>query len=166
MADIDIRISVRGEQELKNMARRLREAGMGQLQKELNKELREAGRPVIEEIRAAARAVHVTGDRGGAGTPKGSTRLRARVASAVRMSIAAKGIRFTVQGSAVGAYGSTLAAYLDFETAPNWRHPVFGGPAWSGQTGQPYFFVTIRANETRFMEACERAMETVFSKIA
>lgn len=167
-ADIAIRIATEGEDNFRKVGAILRSYGDGkEINQQLRTHLRDMGAPIIAELRAAVMGVVVTSKLGGAGRPHRETGLRARVASAVRMSVAYSGINFTVLGSAVGAYGSTLAKYLD-STLPGykvWRHPVFGSDRWESQAGQPWFFDTIDAHEEDFAKACMDAIDEVLTQI-
>lgn len=169
--DIEIRLFTGGEQELRALAARMRRAGNGELQLKLRRNLRAAGQPVLSELRSAVRAVQVSSSRGGTAHPDYSRELRIRVAKALRLSVAYRGIRFNVLGSTMGdaKYGAALAKYLD-GTLPGykrWRHPVFGNQElWEEQTGQPWFFVTIMANANRFEQACVDAVNDIIGEIA
>lgn len=166
--DAEIRIQIQGEQEMRALAQRLRSASTNQdLQKALNRNLRDKGQPVIAELRSAVMGVQVTSTKGGMGKPKYQRGLRARVAKAVRMSIAAKGIRFNVESGRVGAYGAALTKYLDSELPgyKDWRHPVFGRDIWTVQHGQPWFFQTIRVHADSFENACISAVNDFLAKI-
>lgn len=169
--DIEVRLFSGGEQEFRAVAARMRRAGMGELQLKLRRNLRAAGQPVLAELRTAVRGVEVTSSRGGTAHPDYSRKLRERVAKALRLSVAYRGIRFNVQGQAMGdeRYGAALAKYLD-ATLPGykkWRHPVFGNTeVWEEQTGKPWFFVTIMANAERFEDACEQAINEIIGEIA
>lgn len=172
MADgeIEIRLRTDGEAEFRALAQRLRRAASGELERKLRRNLREAGRPVVAHLRTAVMAVNVTSSRGGTADPSYSRQLRQRVASAIRLSVAFQGIRFAVQGSAVGdgKYGLTLPKYLDGELPmyKNWRHPVFGQEGvWEVQHGKPWFFVTIREHAADFEEACVAAINEIVMEI-
>lgn len=167
--DLEIRIQANGEGGLRAVARALREAAAGGLQRALNRNIRDRGAPIIGELRSAVLAVEVESSRGGVARPDYSRALRARVASAVRMSIAFRGIRFGVESSRIGdgRYSTTLVKYLDSELPgyQNWRHPVFGRDVWAVQRGKPWFFETIRRHSLDFQRACEDAMDETIQKI-
>lgn len=168
-ADIDVRIQVIGQDEFRALAARLRQVKAGnEIQKRLNQNLRSKGQPVIQELRSAVMGVQVTSSKGGMGKPHYERGLRAKVAKAVRMSIAAKGIRFNVESGRVDSkYGGALAKYLDSELPgyKDWRHPVFGRDIWTVQHGSPWFFQTIRAHADSFENACVSAINDVLAKI-
>lgn len=167
-ADAEVRIQVQGEKEMRALAQRLRSASTnGNLQNALNRRLRDKGQPVIAELRAAVMGVQVTSSKGGLGKPQYKRNLRGRVAAAVRMSIAAKGIRFNVESGRVGAYGAALTKYLDSELPgyKDWRHPVFGRDIWTVQHGSPWFFQTIRLHADSFENACISAINDFLAKL-
>lgn len=168
--EIDIRINTDGEQTFRALSARLKEASTGgKLNRDLRANLRKAGAPVVGELRAAVQAVVVQSSKNGLGRPHYSRRLRARVASAVRLSVAYKGVRFNVQGALVDEkYGNALAKYLDGEIPQYkaWRHPVFGRDVWTVQYGSPWFFETVRLHAEDFEQACAQAMNDAFRNIA
>lgn len=171
MADMEVRLYASGENELRALANRMRAAGAGDLQLKLRRNLRAAAQPVLNDLRVAVRAVEVSSSRGGAAHPSYSRQLRERVAKALRISVAYRGVRFAVQGQAMGdeKYGAALAKYLDGELPGyrRWRHPVFGQDrVWEEQNGRPWFFVTIMANADQFEAACEQAVNEVIGEIA
>jgi hypothetical protein len=163
--DLEIRLNTKGEQSFRRLSRDFGEAARGGLQTKLRENIRRTADPVLNDIRARCLAVEVSSSRGGNARPNYSRGLRRRVAAAVRVTVAYRGVRFGVQGSSVGPYGAALAAYLNFETAPNWRHPVFGHRVWEAQRGQPFFFVTINHHADDFEDACWRAIDEVLRRL-
>lgn len=181
-----ISISTKGAEEFRALAKRLREAGRKDLRKELRTKINEAGRPVLDEVRAAVRALPVSGGRGG-GTKqrlsfleersKGSKRkavtsvraernrrrragLRASIASATKLQITAKGVRFVVNSNRLPVDQRTLPRHLD--SPKGWRHPVFGDrDKWVHQHGKPYFGATIKKNAPKFRQAIFAAMDEI-----
>lgn len=125
-------ISVTGAGEIAALARRLRDAGRGDLRLELSRAIRAAGKPVAEGARRDVLALPAHG-------PK-HTALRKRVARTVKLSVrtggASVGVRITAgtRGTDVG----TLARYMNRGT---WRHPVYGNRnAWVTQSVPPGWF--------------------------
>jgi len=168
--DMEIRLLTDGEKDFRALAANLRRAGNGQLQLALRRNLRAAAQPVLGELRTAVQAVTVSSSRGGTAHPDYSRQLRSRIAKALRISVAYRGVRFNVQGQAMGdpKYGAVLAKYMD-STLPGyqkWRHPVFGNTeVWEEQRGQPWFFVTIMENAATFEAACVEAVNEVIREI-
>lgn len=166
-----IRVRVGSTSELSRLAKRFRAAANGGLQRDLSVGIRREGRPVLREIKTAVRALEVGSTKGGTARPDTSTNLRGRLAAATTMDPHGVGIRFEVHGPRVHPkYGHRLAKLSDTELAPRWRHPVFQHARrertpWTQQTGKPWFFVTIRAAESRFRGAVLRAMEVTARKI-
>lgn len=168
--EIEIRINTEGEDTFRALGARFREYSTGtKLSNDLRSKLRKVGEPVIGDLRAAVMGVSVQSSREGLGRPHYSRQLRARVASAIRLSVAYKGVRFNVQGALVDhKYGNALAKYLDGElpTHRNWRHPVFGRDVWTVQYGSPWFFETIRVHAGDFEQACADVMTEALRNIA
>lgn len=168
MATLPIFVSVQGAQELQALSRRLRDAGRGDLRRRLRSEIRDAGRPVITDLRRAVMGVDVSSTRGGMAPPVRSTNLRRRTARATRLSVTQNGIRIRVRSTMVDRRYPSLPKYLDASLGrfDRWRHPVFGNKkAWTQQTGEPWFFVTIHRHRRDFRRACFNAMERIANEI-
>jgi hypothetical protein len=168
---VTIRLRVTNTAQLRTTARRFRAAANGGLQRDLSAGISREGRPVLRQIKTTVRALQIGSTKGGMGRPQGSTNLRGRLAAATTMDPHGVGVRFEVHGMRVHPkWGHRLAKLTDTELEPRWRHPVFrwAGRArtkWTEQTGQPWFFVTIRAAEDKFAAAVRRAMEKTARKI-
>lgn len=163
-------VSVQGGEELRELSRKLKAQGRGDLQKKLRRNIREAGKPVVADMRSAVMGVKVTSSKGGTARPDRSTGLRARTARAIGISQTRKGIRIRVSANKFGPYGVTLPRYLDADAGPRWkrwRSPIFWpGPIGTApakrvkqQMGSPYFFSTIRKHRAAFRRAVFEAME-------
>lgn len=175
MPPLPIFVSVQGAQQLEALSRRLKDAGRGDLQKQLRREIREAGKPVIADIRQAVMNVDVKSTPGGVAPPDRSTNLRARTAAATGLSVTQRGIRIRVRGAKVDPRYPSLVKYLDgsFGKYGRWRHPVF----WPGrigtapanrvvqQSGEAYFFVTILRHRRQFRHACFTAIRKTNEQI-
>lgn len=164
MPGITVRVANRSE--LTKLARRLRAAGNGGLQRDLSAGIRRESRSVLGEVKSTVRGLEVGSERGGIAPPDTSTRLRARLAAATTVQSQGVGVRYEVHGSRVGPYGHRLAKLSDTELAPRWRHPVFGNRnVWRTNVGQPWFFSTIRRARPRFAAGVRSAMEKTAKKI-
>ncbi|MFC5996954.1 hypothetical protein ACFQE5_22340 [Pseudonocardia hispaniensis] len=152
---------IHGQEQYRALARRLREAGRGDLQRKLTKAIRAEGDPALRAVRAAWMTVDVTSSRSGGS----SSGLRARVAAATRISILGSGIRIRVEGKRVDpVYGRSLSYGLD--GLGRWRHPVFGNrEVWEQQRGQEVFYSTLRRYESRWRAGIEQAMADVARQI-
>lgn len=179
-----ILVQAEGGRELKELNRRMKNAGDGKaLKRRLRQEIKDAGDPVVQDLRAAVRRVNVTSSQGGTARPDRSTGLRRRVARATGLSITTSGIRIRVSPkkvsrgqSATGkSYGDTLPKYLDASVGryDRWRHPVFFPGSISEapsrrvvqQEGQPWFFPTITKHRSDFRSAVFAAMEDINDQI-
>lgn len=169
MADLPIQVSIDGAERLRRLSRELRDAPK-ELQRGLRKEIRDAATPVVADVRRAALAVEVSSTRGGHARPDHSTGLRAAVARATGVSITTRGIRIRVSGRKLGkTHHPKLARYLDASLGRyrRWRHPVFGDrDTWVEQSGQPFFYSTIRRHRRDFRRACFKAMDNVAERIS
>lgn len=161
-----ITVNVGSTAELKKLARRLRAAGAGGLERELQAGIRRPAATVLAQTKAAVSGASFTGSRGGVGEPNTASGLRGKLAAATEVGPRGTGVRFQVNGPQVdNRYGTRLAKLSDTELAPRWRHPTFGRRGWTTQKGQPWFFVTIRAGESRFRSGLERAMQIIARRI-
>lgn len=166
---LPIFVSVEGARQLKDLNRRLKDAGRGDLRKQLRAEIKDAGRPVLTDMRRAVMAVDVSSTKGGRARPSRSTNLRARTAKATKLSVTQTGIRIRTDGKRVDPAYPSLPKYLDASLGryDRWRHPVFGNPnVWTQQKGQPWFFVTAAKHAPEFRRAVFRAMNKISDKIA
>jgi hypothetical protein len=183
MPPIRISIAATNVSEYRKLAKELRKAGKTDLRKQLRKQIADAGRPVLDDVKAAVRDMPVT-SRGGGGAQRrrfnvarASTErakasaarrgagLRSTIASATKLQITAKGVRFVVQSSKLPADQRTLPRHLDSEKG--WRHPVFGDrDVWVTQKGRPYFGSTIKRKAPAFRKAIVDAMEKIRQQLS
>lgn len=154
---------VAGAAELQRLSRQLKEAGRGDLQRKLVRNIRREGDPGLRAVQAKFLGVDVeaTPSRGGGG----STGLRARIAAATKLQVTGRGIRYRTIGRQVDPeYGDTLVNGVN-NTGP-WKHPVFGNRrAWVTQHGQEVFDPTLLGYEPRFRKACLDAMDETAAQI-
>lgn len=157
---------VAGAEQYKRLARRLADAGRGDLQRRLTREIRREGADALSDVRRAWRTVDVRSSGGGVVPPDRSTGLRRRVAAATRISVLGSGIRIRVEGKRVDpVYGQSLSRGLD--GLGRWRYPVFGNRAVRGENfGQEVFYRTLRRHEPRWRRGVIRAMEATAREIA
>lgn len=154
-------MKVIGAEQYKALAKRLKKAGRGDLQRKLTRNIRKVGDPALRATKSAWMGVEVSSTRGGGK----SSGLRGRVAGATRISILGSGIRIRVEPKQVDpAYGKSLSFGLD--GLGRWRHPVYGNPlVWTQQTGQEVFYKTLTAYEPKFRKGVEEAMEEIAREI-
>lgn len=149
-----VRMGVNGTQDARALQRRLRAAARGGLQRELERNLRAAGRPVVAALRAEILAMPTTGSK--------STGLRAKIAAATRSAPRIGGVRFYV---ATGALGQQAVLPEKIEAGPGWWHPVFGRPPFVHQNSWPWFERTVQAHADDMRDAVEDAMQRVANMI-
>lgn len=156
-----IRIKVSNRSRLQRLARRLRDAAGGEVQRKLVEGVVDESQAALAAVRAAWLGVDVTSE-GAGGTSSG---LRARTAAATGVEPTGRGVHFEVDGPAVDpAYGRSLAWYLN--GVGRWRHPVFGNTnAWTQQRGQTVFAPTLRAHEPLWLARLERVCDEVAREI-
>lgn len=144
--------------DLELLGRRLKTADK-QLRKDLLREIRTAGKPTIEDIRASALAT--LPNRGGLANRVGKdTKFGTRTRTAGRSA----GVQIRSTGGA--SSGRTLKS-LDEEGT--WRHPLFGNrKVWVGQSdgaAEGWFTEPIEDDLPRFRKAVLDAMEKTANEI-
>lgn len=192
MAGARLSLSLVGAQEWRQLSRNLRGAANRGMRAALRKRIQDAGRPVLDEVKAAARSIPVTSEGGGGAdrrrtfnslqagrraaksgkdigkaAARGGRRnagLRSSVAAATKLQITARGIRFAVDSSNLPESQRSLPRHLD--SPKGWRHPVFGNTQnWVHQQGRPYFASTISRSAPKFRQSILDAMEDVKNQI-
>lgn len=162
MPSAQVSLGIKGGEQFKALARKLKEQERGDLQRNLRRNIRQAGKPAEADLKAAVMRVRVTSDKGGAVPPDRSTGLRMRTARAVRTKVTVKGIRVIVDAKKLGPFGNRLPRYLDasIPSMRRWRHPVFGNrEVWVEQQGAAWFFVTMQRRAPSFQRAVIDAMK-------
>lgn len=138
--------TVRGEEGLRQVARRLRLAGDGGkiLRKRMRVAIVAAAKPIRDEARQNALAIPSKGT--------GHTGLRSAIARAtktrVRMSGRSAMVAVETDPRSMPAGKRNLPSYM--EGLGRWRHPTFGKAPWKDQPAHPYFF---RAAEHHILDA-------------
>lgn len=182
MPPLGISLAATNVSAYRDLAKKLRQAGRKDLRKELRQKITEAGRPVLDDVKAAARDIPVTSrgggraqrrkynverattDRAKASAARRGSGLRATIAAATKLQVTAKGVRFVVQSSKLPPDQQSLPRHLDSERG--WRHMVFGNrDVWVAQKGRPYFAVTIKKRAPAFRRAILTAMEKIRSDL-
>lgn len=184
MAAVQFSMSTQGAREYRDLAARLKKAARKDLRAALRKRITDAGRPVVDEVKAAVQNLPITGTRGG-GTKqrKGHNVARARateraknaarrrkaglrrtIASATRLQVTARGVRIVVNSGRLPESQRTLPRHLD--SPKGWRHPVFGNKEhWVHQQGKPYFATTIKRRAPQFRQAVLKAMDEIRAEL-
>jgi hypothetical protein len=170
---------VRGAQQLTDLSRQIREVGDRELRAELRRGFRDAGKPVVADLKQAVRSISSTADSHGGGSraraahrnARRVTRahgLRNRIASLIRFKVTLSGrnvgVRVEVDTSGLPPDQRTLPQHLD--AADGWRHPVYGNrDAWVTQHGQPWWEVTIARHQAQFERDAAAVMERVADRL-
>ncbi len=123
------------------------------LAKAIRKELREAAKPAIADVRSEVRSLPTKGRSSG---------VRDAVAAGVglRVSTAVKGGAVTITASSrrLPAKHKAMNRLLNKRS---WRHPVFGDRnTWAVQTSTPYFQPTIARHTGELRAAVVRAIDS------
>lgn len=148
--------SIKAGAEFDRLARRLREAGERDLQRELQQALEKGANKIAEAQKRTVKSLPTHGRK--------HTGLRARVAKEVRVQVqtsAYGGVRI-VEGK-TSALGN-LPAHMN---AGSWRHPVFGNrEIWRTQKIAPgWFYFPAHEHSEWVRIELEKAMKSVADKI-
>lgn len=146
-------VQVRGAENFMRLSKALKAAGQKELRKELNKNLRDAVKPLIPLTRAAARSTLPS--RGGLAAEVARAPQRAQVRTGQNTA----GVRLVVgkrRGSAAGSANRGVV-----------RHPVFGRDVWVEQKVTPGWFddTLEQAAPDEVRKRCEAAIEAVAEKV-
>jgi hypothetical protein len=157
-------LTVRGQGELRRLARDLRSAGDQQhINAELRRELMVVGRKGAAAVRASVRATPSKGQSARAGRRS----LRAAIASATEAKVrnsTRPGVIVWVNPGRMPAGERALPGLLDGQG--RWRHPVFGNKrVWRGQRSHPYFDRAIRPIEGELADAGDRVLDNIANEI-
>lgn len=152
--------AVHDAERYRQLSRKLREAGRGDLQRRLNREIRREGAGALQAVRRAWLGIDVTSSpsRGGGE----SSGLRSRTAAATRIQVLQSGIRVSVAGNRVDPrYGRSLTRGLN--GMGRWRFPVWGNreAPWVQNFGEEVFYTTLRRYEPRWRRGVQRVMDDV-----
>lgn len=180
-------VYVRNDQQFLRLARELRGPANKELRKQLGKALRQRATPVVQDVRAAVRAIPAKGSRGGGTAARTAARrvtksgkvrknprprglrdtIAASTAFQLRLSGSSPAVRILVRQSSLPANQRYLPSRLN--NPQGWRHPVFGNrDNWVHQQGHPFFDVTIgkHAQPLRrdILAAIDRACTVIASR--
>jgi hypothetical protein len=163
-----------GQAELARLAARLREAGRGDLRRQLDSRLRSAARPLVTELKGAIRSTPVSGARGGGGRQRARhvnaalpTGLRESIAQAVTLSVRSTGryggVRIRVDRQQLPRSQRSLPGHLD---TGRWRHPTFGHRPWVTQTARPGWWTqTVRRRTPGMQAQVRRVLDDIARRI-
>lgn len=183
MGKVGVSIANSGADEFRDLAKRLRSAGRGDLRKELRKRIKNAGEPVLSDVKSAVTSLNVKGTGGGGvsarrrfnierastvrakkAAERRGAGLRQSVARATKLEQTARGVRFVVRSNQLPADQKNMPRHLDSEKG--WRHPVFGNrDKWVHQQAGPWFGKTIKRKAPQFRNAVLDAMEQIRREI-
>jgi hypothetical protein len=157
-----IDIEVRGGGELVRINRALRAMDNPEVTRRFRRELREAARPLVPQVRASIQAIP---------SRTGNGSLRAEMAKATRIEVrtAARdaNVSIRVDGRKMPTGRRSLQAYMEGTKKP-WRHPVFGNrEVWVRQEPKPYFFRVVEPSAgPRSRAAVNRVLDSISRDIS
>ena len=148
---------VEGAVQLAALSTQLREAGNKTLMKSLRKRLNAVTKPIVAEVRAAAKA-----------TPgKGDGSLRASLARSVqsKLSTSSKSASVSIKLSGARMPSGQRGLPALVEGLRPWRHPTFGHDPWKKQAPHPFFYQTLKKNEQKVQSEVARVLDDVTNEI-
>lgn len=168
-----------GQQDFRALGKRFRKAANGaELRRNLTRRIQGELKTVVADVQAAVKQVDSKGVRGGGArarerastrkrAPRGGHGLRASVARSVKSRIKYSGItvgvRISVDSSKMPPGQRKLPKYLASEKG--WRHPVYGHGRWVRQTGQDYWYRTIRRRIPDIRRAVDEAVHDTLKEL-
>lgn len=180
-----IATNVQQVQQFRDLSKRLKTAGRGDLRKQLNTAIKDAGRPIVDDVRNAAQGLHSNSSHGGgakqrqrysasrarseraaANAMRRSGSLRRRVAGATALESTQRGVRFVVRSAQLPEDQRSLPRHMNSEKGT--RHPVFGNrDKWVAQRWAPagFFSKTISQKSHDFRRYIGAQMEQVKKQI-
>lgn len=176
--------SIQGGRELRRTAAVLRAVGREDLVRDVGKAVRSEAQPTLNDVKASARRVKITG------LPTDATKkfvhateakhLRERMAKAttveVRTSDRTTRISFAVQGSRMGS-AKALPRYIDGgergatttgrgKGRAGWRHPIMGRRSrWAVSVGEPWFYPPIKDHLPKIRERISVVLDEIVKKV-
>lgn len=186
------RVEIRGTEEFRRTAAKLKAAGGGKVVREMAKKMKTAARPAVEDARRSVKATSARASRGGGGQARrahtqSSSRRRKVTERAKQKAFEGRGLRATIArilttivrttGSSAGVQIRTRAAMLpqDQRRLPmhmntgTWKHPVFGNPTrWVTQTVSPpeWFDRPMRAHGPKVRDKAIEVIDEINRDIA
>lgn len=125
------------------------------LRRESLRELRSAGKPAIQDVKASALAT--LPNRGGLNALVAASSIGVRT----RLAGRSPGIR-------IKATGKRARQLKSIDESGSWRRPTFGRAPWKTQTYAPakgWFTETINEDKPRFVAAIEAAVKRMSEKV-
>ncbi|MBP2325325.1 hypothetical protein JOF56_005710 [Kibdelosporangium banguiense] len=184
-----VAVKVEGTEEFRRLAVQLKQAGRGDLRRELARAMREAAAPVVQDAQSRVQSLSVTGASGGAsaraaraatalGRRKATDRaknraharagLRATIARSVRARVSTSGtsanVRIHLNKNVLPPDQRTLPGHLN---EGRWKHPVFGNrDIWVAQSAPPAWFDdAMRSGGPRIRQEAFDVVERFIDKL-
>lgn len=168
-----VQIRLTGIEKFALLAANLKGPAFATLRRELNKGLRAAVQPAVNDVRTVVRTLPVTTTSEGlhAARSRSTKRhaergLRAAIASGVTSVVDYRkpDVKIVIRPS-LPTNQQKLPRYLN--SASGWRHPVYGHrKVWVHQQGKPYFEVTILKHRDDIRVQLEKAIEEAAVRVA
>lgn len=166
-------LTIKGEQQLRPVARALRRAGDSGLRDELRKAFKAAGQTTLRRVKNNVETMSIRGRRKATGRHfrevRAGNNIRRRISRVTRLQIVTSGsepkVRFVVDsGQLADIKAQRLPWHLD--TGKVFRHPVMGNRSvWVGQSGRPWFYDEIKKDRDVFVDECDKAIERTIRQI-
>lgn len=143
-----VTIRANGGTQMRNLSRAMKQAGRGDLRRDMLRTIRGAARPLTGEAQRAA--LRIPSKSGGA------TGARAEVAAAVTLQVRQTGVRIAVLQKKMGARAALARGW---ENPRGWRHPVHGNrDVWVAQDGHPWLYPTLHRGRPKVAAAVQQVL--------
>jgi hypothetical protein len=164
-------LTIKGERELRDLARDLRRA-KGTLRQELTTAFKRAGEKTLKQVKHNMTSMQIQGYKTGrkppftAATSGGG--IRSRIARVTEFQVKTGSIdpvvRFIVRTDQLGA-AKNLPFHLD--SGKKFRHPIMGHRgSWAANSGKPWFYDEIKKDRDSVLAAeCDKAITRTVQKI-
>ncbi|PXY21122.1 hypothetical protein [Prauserella muralis] len=180
---------IRGTGDFRRAARRLKEAGNGQLTRRMSRGMRTAAKPAVDAAQRSVRSLEASATRGGGGQARREFALgrkRKKTETARRKAFEGRGLRSSTAraiGTQVRSSGQSASVRVrvntrqlppDQRTLPahmnegRWRHPVFGGDRWVTQTvsRDEWFDEPMREHGPKIRQGAAKVVDDILREIA
>jgi hypothetical protein len=158
-----VNVDIKGEAELKRLARDLKTAGRGDVVKNTARRMRQEMKPIVPDMRRQIRAIPSHGDderskRSIQDRPRG---LRDAAARGVQVKVSLSGskvsARIRIDPRHFPPGQKALPKLLD-GTKPSWKHPTYGHKPNVVQRPHPFFRQTIHRHEGPVRAAMQKVL--------
>lgn len=166
-------LTIKGQRELRDLARDLRRASDKDLRDELRKAFKTAGEKTLRQVKHNIETMQIRGYRTGRlpafGDPQPGNGIRRRISRETKLQIVTSGqdprVRFVVNNERLADIKAQRVPW-HLDSGKIFRHPIMGNrSSWAGSRGQPWFYDEIKKDRDIFVAECDQAIQRTIDKI-